>query len=131
MRQLLKDEVAPTLRARGFKGTFPHFTRAGTTRLDLLTFQFSQFGPSLYIEIASCDPEGLTATDGAILVPKGKVRTYDLGLGRRCRIGPKPWLDFTGISNCQDPSKFASLIRETIEREGEPWWQEPKSPFAT
>jgi hypothetical protein len=131
MRRLLKETVAPTLRARGFKGSFPHFTRTRASHLDLLTFQFSQFGPHLYVEIASCGPEGAVARDGTIIVPKEKVRTYDIGLHRRRRIGPRPWIDFNGISDCQDASEYTALIRQTIDQEGEAWWQEPTSLLAT
>jgi hypothetical protein len=129
MRRLLKDVVVPVLRGRGFKGTFPHFTRALPTRLDLLSFQFSQFGPNLYIEVASCAPDGYTAHDGTI-IPSAKVRTHHVGKYRR-RIGPQPSLDFEGISESQNSAKFATLITEAIERQGETWWEKPTSILAT
>ena len=129
MRRLLKEIVVPALRARGFKGSLPHFTRAHPTRLDLLSFQFSQFGPNLYIEVASCGPNGHTAPNGQF-TPKGKVRTYHIGEHRR-RIGPQPSLDFEGVSESPDAAKFAAVITEAIERQGETWWKEPTSRLAT
>ena len=129
MRRLLKNVVVPELRARGFKGAFPHFTRALETRLDLLSFQFSQFGPNLYIEVASCDPGGYTAPDGT-LTPRSKVRTYHVGDYRR-RIGPLPYLDFEGISKSKHAARWAAVVSEAIEHQGEAWWKEPTSMLAT
>lgn len=125
MRKLLRDQVVPVLRDRGFKGSFPHFRRANTTRLDLLSFQFSQFGPDLYIEVASCDPEGYTAPDGT-LVPHDRVRTYHVGR-HRARIGPLPALSFEGIAGTPDAAKIAKVITDAIQVQGELWWKSPTS----
>jgi hypothetical protein len=129
MRRLLKEKVVPELRALGFKGCFPHFRRVLPTRIDLLSFQFSQFGPNLYIEIGSCGPDGHTAPDGTF-TPKGEVRTYDVGRYRR-RIGPLPSLDFEGISESRDSANLVATIADAIRRDGEPWWKEPTSLVAT
>src|SRR5258705_11517156 len=75
MRSALRDTVVPELRARGFKGSFPHFSRRNPERIDLLTFQFSQFGPNLYIEVGSCPPAGVTGPAGS-RVPPTKVRVH-------------------------------------------------------
>jgi hypothetical protein len=125
MRRLLKDAVVPSLRALGFKGSFPHFTRAHPTRLDLLSFQFSQFGPDLYIEVASCGPDGYTTPDG-LLVPKGRVRTYHVS-HHRARIGPLPALSFEGIAETKDAARLAAVVSEAIELQGEAWWKAPTS----
>lgn len=129
MRRLLKDIVVPNLRARGFKGSFPHFTRSHPTRLDLLSFQFSQFGPDLYIDVASCGPNGHTAPNGQF-TPKGKVRTYHVGTFRR-RIGPQPSLDFSGLSESHESAKYAAIVTDAIQQKGEPWWDQPTSIVAT
>ena len=89
MRQALKEVAVPRLRERGFCGSFPHFSRIGNARADLLTFQFSQYGPQLYIEIASCPVKD---SDGP-----STLRTYHAELYRR-RVGPQPSLDFEGIT---------------------------------
>ena len=123
MRRLLKGAVVPGLRARGFKGSFPHFSRAHATRLDLLSFQFSQFGPDLYIEVARCAPDGYTKPDGT-LVPKNRVRTYHVGRYRR-RIGPMPALSFEGIADSRDAARLAAVISQAIELQGEVWWKAP------
>jgi hypothetical protein len=129
MRRVLKDAVVPALRTRGFKGTFPHFSRAHPTRLDLLCFAFSQFGPDLYIEVASCGPDGYTTPEGT-LVPKGKVRTYHVGRYRR-RIGPMPALGFGGVTASQRAARLADVVSEAIAVEGEAWWKAPTSLSST
>lgn len=123
-RRVLKSAVAPLLRKRGFKGSFPHFTRMRPDHIDLLSFQFSQFGPDLYIEIASCSPDGAKQTDGAIVSPT-KLRTYHAGLMRR-RIGPQPALAFLGVEESTAANYFVTQVMTAIEREGEPWWSAPK-----
>jgi len=124
VRHALKNAVVPVLRTRGFKGSFPHFSRTRADRLDLLTFQFSQFGPDLYVEIASCGPNGVTLNDGSV-IPPGKVRTYHAGLLRR-RIGPQPALDFASVDSPDAANEFVEQVMSAIEREGEPWWMAPK-----
>jgi hypothetical protein len=124
VRHALKNTVVPVLRARGFKGSFPHFSRSRADRLDLLTFQFSQFGPDLYVEIASCGPSGVTLNDGSVIPPR-KVRTNHVGLLRR-RIGPQPSMDFASVDSPDAASLFVEQVMFAIEREGELWWMAPK-----
>ncbi len=123
-RGVLKSTVVPALRARGFKGSFPHLSRTRASHIDLLSFQFSQFGPELYIEIASCGPQGVTLADGSV-IPPTKMRTYHAGLLRR-RIGPQPALAFAGVDNPIAATAFAEQVLSAIERQGEPWWAAPK-----
>lgn len=125
VRRALKSAVVPVLRARGFKGSFPHFSRIRADRLDLLTFQFSQFGPDLYLEIASCSPSGVTLNDGSVIPPR-KVRTYHAGLMRR-RIGREPSMDFGNVDSSDAASRFVEQVMSAIEREGERWWMAPKA----
>lgn len=51
----LKNLFVPALRERGFKGTFPHFRRRRSDRIDLLTVQFDRHGGGFIIEISN-DP---------------------------------------------------------------------------
>ncbi|MFF2886098.1 DUF4304 domain-containing protein [Paenibacillus sp. NPDC057967] len=60
MLSALKSIVIPSLRERGFKGTFPHFRRVNEKKIDLLTFQFDKYGGGFIIEIAVCSPAGHT-----------------------------------------------------------------------
>jgi hypothetical protein len=122
MRRALKEIVVPELRARGFRGSLPHMYRIQPNRIDLLSFQFSQFGPDLYIEVGSCPPSGAPAEIG-------KVRIHHAGLFRR-RIGPQPSLDFGGISQSGGDRLLASQVLRAISLQGESWWEAPKSAVA-
>jgi hypothetical protein len=123
MRSALKDVVVPALRERGFRGSFPHYARIREHRIDLLSFQFSQFGPNLYIEIGSCPAAGAEQADGT-RIPPAKVRTYHAGLYRR-RIGPSPSLDFEGVKEPEDAKPLAAEVLHAINTEGETWWLSP------
>ncbi|MGG3625537.1 DUF4304 domain-containing protein [Bacillus gobiensis] len=85
----LKQIVIPTLRERGFKGSFPHFYRKLDNQTDLLMFQFSMWGGVLYVEISKCSPEGHTDVSGEFR-PPNKMRVYYVDDGfvwHRHRIG--------------------------------------------
>lgn len=123
-RRVLKSAVVPALRKRGFKESFPHFSRTRSDHIDLLSFQFSQFGPDLYIEIASGSPDGARLSDGSVISPS-KMRTHHVGLMRR-RIGPQPALAFLGVEDSTAASHFVAQVMTVIEREGEPWWSAPR-----
>lgn len=46
MMKALRERLVPELRRLGFKGSFPHFHRPLTTRVDFLTIQFNSAGGS-------------------------------------------------------------------------------------
>jgi hypothetical protein len=72
----LKQIVIPTLRNRGFKGSFSHFYRKLENKKDLLMFQFIQWGGTLYVEISKCPLSGNTGyKDQQIPVKLIKRRT--------------------------------------------------------
>jgi len=81
----LKKIVIPTLRAKGFKGSFPHFRRIKENKIDLLTFQFDRYGGGFVIELAFCPPEGVTHYWGE-KVPPNKVTAHDLYPDNRLRL---------------------------------------------
>src|SRR5918993_4807214 len=54
----LREVFVPSLRAKGFKGTFPHFRRVLPDRVDYLTVQFYSSGGSFVVEIATAGPDG-------------------------------------------------------------------------
>ncbi|MCB1008219.1 MAG: DUF4304 domain-containing protein [Acidobacteria bacterium] len=121
MRNALKRVAVPVLRELGFRGSFPHFSRRGPDRIDLLTFQFSLYGPSLYVEAAECGPEGVTLGDGRRFPPE-RVRAHHtasrIRLGRDDRqfeFGPE-----------RGPDVFesnATSIAKLIKEQAEPWWR--------
>jgi hypothetical protein len=73
----LSDIVIPVLRQKGFKGSFPHFRRLTTDRINLLTFQFDRSGGGFLIEIANCEPSGFTTSWGTKIEPN-KLTAHDL-----------------------------------------------------
>ena len=93
----LKELVIPKLRAMGFAGSFPHFRRPKDAVIDLLTFQFSSWGGSFVVEVASCPAAGAKIYTGEV-VPAKKVTAHDISY--RLRLGSNPpkkadhWFDF-------------------------------------
>jgi hypothetical protein len=73
MIKALKEITIPLLKEKGFKGSFPHFSKKTPTKIDLLSFQFSQFGGRFVVEIACCPLEGWKLYSGEI-IPPNKVR---------------------------------------------------------
>jgi hypothetical protein len=122
-RRVLKCTVIPALRQRGFAGSFPHFSRRREDRIDLLSFQFSQFGPDLYIEIASGKPDGAKLSNGSV-ISSAKMRTYHAGFMRR-RIGPQPAITFAGVEGPDAAAHFVNQVMTAIDHEGESWWSAP------
>ena len=73
----LKEKVVPRLKLLGFKGSFPHFRRILNGRLNLLSFQFDKWRGGFIIEIANCNPSGITTPWGKE-IKANKVTVYDL-----------------------------------------------------
>jgi hypothetical protein len=93
----LKRIVVPKLRQAGFSGSFPHFRRNRDSVIDLLTFQFSRWGGSFVVEVASCPSAGVTMRWGEVVSPN-KVNAHHINY--RLRLGANPpkiadhWFDF-------------------------------------
>ncbi len=49
-----------TLRAKGFKGSLPHFRRVGNGATEVLTFQFDRHGGGFVMQIGRCSDRGFT-----------------------------------------------------------------------
>jgi hypothetical protein len=82
MSKNLNEIVVPVLRQLNFKGSFPHFRRKTTERINLLTFQFDRSGGGFVIEIANCKPDGFTTSWGLEIKPS-KVTAHDLNKRKR------------------------------------------------
>jgi hypothetical protein len=97
MIAMLKEVVIPKLKVAGFSGSFPHLRRQREATIDLLTFQFSRWGGSFVVEVASCPAAGVTMSWGEHVPPK-KVTAHDISY--RLRLGSNPpkkadhWFDF-------------------------------------
>jgi hypothetical protein len=87
MDEALKALVVPALRSSGFKGSLPHFRRASSEGIDLVTVQFDKWGGGFVIEIARCSPEGFMTSWGKEVAPN-KVSTWDLPSSWRDRVQP-------------------------------------------
>ena len=125
----LKGHVVPVLKARGFKGSFPHFRRITDTGIHLLTFQFDKWGGGFVVEIASCPREGVTMHWGEH-IPPNKVTAQHVG--RRQRLGASGdqtdhWFRFDkrGLLSFSDP--YESAAREVLpylDGQAETYWRE-------
>ena len=82
MIENLNNVVVPTLRQLGFKGSFPHFRRQTTERINLLTFQFDKCGGGFVIEIANCKSSGFTTSWGKE-IKLNKLTAHDLNKRKR------------------------------------------------
>src|SRR5258705_4276725 len=78
----LSEIVIPVLRQKGFKGSFPHFRRLTTDRINLLTFQFDRSGGGFVIEITNCQRNGYTTSWGTKIEPN-KLTAHDLSSRKR------------------------------------------------
>lgn len=82
MNKYLAELVIPVLRQKGFKGSFPHFRRITSDRINLLTFQFDRNGGGFVIEITNCQPNGFTTHWGKKIEPN-KLTAHDLSNRKR------------------------------------------------
>jgi hypothetical protein len=130
----LKQVFVADIRAKGFKGSFPHFRRVGTNRVDYLTVQFSKYGGSFVVEIATADGDGKPQGYGQHLAVE-KLNVYYFG--NRLRLGSNPeagiadhWYAF-GPANYDVPEPFRSFeyyldiarqVTADFERQAEPWF---------
>ena len=84
----LNEIVVPALRQINFKGSFPHFRRFTSERINLLTFQFDRSGGGFVIEIANCKPDGFTTSWGQEIKPN-KLTAHDLNNRKRIQSNMK------------------------------------------
>jgi hypothetical protein len=109
----LKSKVVPFLRAKSFKGSLPHFKRKFSNKIDILGFQFSQWGPQFYIEIATAPADGITLLNGNHF-PADKIKYYQCN--KRTRIGDQPF-DFENENFEEVADRVLKFLREAEE-----WW---------
>ena len=122
MNAALRAELIPALRSAGFRGSLPHFRRLLTDRIDLLTVQFDKYGGGFVIEIARCEPGGVTMHWGQ-KVPPGKVTAHDVHPDSRFRIQARPgsgtddWFRYEHAK----PLHVARAALRSLP-EAEKWW---------
>jgi hypothetical protein len=128
MIEKLKEHVVPVLKARGFKGSFPHFRRITDTGIHLLTFQFDKWGGGFAVEIAACPPQGVTMHWGK-QIPPTKVTSQHVS--RRQRLGTSDdktdhWFryDKRGLLSFNDPyERTAREVLPYIDGQAETYWR--------
>jgi hypothetical protein len=84
----LNEIVVPTLRQLNFKGSFPHFRRITSDRINLLTFQFDRNGGGFVIELANCDTIVYEAAFGRP-TPTNKLTAHDFYKRKRIQSNMK------------------------------------------
>src|SRR3989442_4690923 len=118
MTAALKETLVPALRARGFKGSLPHFRRIGEERVDLLTVQFDRHGGGFIVEISRCGSTGVTTAWGQH-IPATKGTAHDLHTDKRHRPGsPRPGIDGRQVRfdyRTPNPAVSKSLIDHLAE----------------
>ncbi|MGF9891217.1 DUF4304 domain-containing protein [Priestia megaterium] len=114
----LKKNVIPVLRNCGFKGTFPHFYRKLESRLDLIMFQFSAWGGTLYVEVSKCAPDGHLDVSEELYIPN-KVKVYHIDLEHRKRLGNETQEIFKFDKD--NTEEVSICVRKTL-KEAEEWW---------
>jgi hypothetical protein len=130
----LKETFVPQLRGMGFTGTFPHFRRRQSDRIDLLTFQFDKWGGGFVIEIAQCPPEGVTLASGKS-VPASKVRAWDVHPMKRLRLQPSlgsstsDWFRYDSAPTGNDIYREVALEALTYLPHAEVWWKGESDPY--
>ena len=82
MDKALKKIVLPELRKQGFRGSYPHFRRRKIKKINLFSFQFSQWGGRFYINIANSPIDGITTASGHHIDPKKIKADQCLNWGR-------------------------------------------------
>lgn len=129
MIRALQDVLVPVLRARGFRGSVPHFRRLEDARIDLLTIQFDRYGGGFVVEIAKCPLEGVVHPNGKRIEPS-RVTAQDVS--RRLRLGARSesgdhWFRYdTALDRLAGDRRFGRRAQEVVallDRQAEPWWE--------
>lgn len=128
MIEALKEYVVPVLKARGFKGSFPHFRRITDTGIRLLTFQFDKLGGGFVVEVAACPAEGVTMHWGKQILPTKVTAQH---ITQRLRLGASDnqtdhWFryDNKGLLSLGDPYKRAAQeVLPYLDNQAENYWR--------
>ncbi|WP_082861412.1 DUF4304 domain-containing protein [Fictibacillus phosphorivorans] len=119
----LKRVVIPSLRERGFKGSFPHYYRRLDEQTHLLMFQFSMHESAFFVEISKCSSEGYQDETTGAYIPSNKIKVYQIGGGSpyiRTRIGKDAGFPF-GFTECNHDEVGTDVLRAMSKAED--WWK--------
>lgn len=124
MDEALKIMVIPALRKQGFKGSLPHFRRRNDQNIDLITFQFNNWGGSFVVELASCPTEGTTMPWGES-IPPNKVTAHHMY--ERFRLGSNAlgedgtWFSFEKADSEEDYARVAKDVLDQLKTSDTTW----------
>ena len=120
MNRALREKLVPDLRARGFKGSLPHFHRIKASGADYLTIQFWSAGGRFTVEIAKCGPPTFRSGCGSGHRPNVESQTTGWHLEASTEGGRMFRFKQSGLGNtalaaaalliasCQSPGEVAS-----------------------
>lgn len=123
MDAALKEKLVPVLRARGFKGSLPHFRRILAEHVDLFTVQFDRHGGRFVVEISRCSPSGVTTSWGKH-IPANRTTAHDLHPDKRHRLGsPSPGADGRWF-RFDEGAPILTVAESVLHHmeEAESWW---------
>jgi len=115
MNNALKEHVIPILREKKFEGSLPHFRRITDHQIDLLTFQFDQYGGGFVIEVSKAPNEPFQTYWGETIQPN-KLTAYDLNPTNRKRIHPKGILDKDSTDDWFRYDKFTFFKKNIFKK---------------
>lgn len=130
MLHALEQHVVPTLRERGFRGSFPHFRRRHAATTDLLSFQFDKWGGGFVIELA-VGPAGELVTPWGARIAAARLKAIDLSSGARARLQPgsdgstDSWFRFDDGPTGDRPARFQAVAAQVLDLlpQAEAWWR--------
>jgi len=128
MVHALQTAVVPELRARGFRGSFPHFRRPCQDVVHLLSFQFNKYGGSFVVEVGRCPSQGLVRLGQQM--PAEEVTVFHLHPDERIRLGRKRsetdhWFHFDRGLPWGRYDRAAESVIPLLRTEAESWWGRP------
>ncbi|WP_214742485.1 DUF4304 domain-containing protein [Exiguobacterium sp. s48] len=122
MIAFLKREVVPYLRSHQFQGSFPHFRRMQSDRIDLVTFQFNRHGGSFIVELAQAPPSGFQTYWGEQISPQ-KMTAHDIDVDARRRLGSHSsdedgiWFFYESAQSDQDYLRVVQQVIASFEQD--------------
>lgn len=128
MDDALKQVVAPMLRERGFKGSFPHYRRTQADGgIDLLSFQFARAGGKFCVNVAHADAARVSLPTTNPALPSSKFKAGMCNNSwRLSRDGHRnnKWFTFNWGDSSELPNHLAGLVNELVATQAEAWWTE-------
>lgn len=124
----IKSEIIPELRARGFRGSFPHFYRDDSNFISLITFQFFSSGGSFCINIGYADPQRQNVFSESdcetnklkVMATRNARRLGDEAGDRWFHFGRTSYGQFRDAS--QSVGEIVTVCNELFVSDGEQWW---------